>query len=46
MLMLKQLKIGESVAVGNLELSGRHMNRPIVIKTNYKEKLAPSIRRL
>lgn len=46
MLMLKQLKIGESVAVGNLEFSGRHMNRPIVIKTNYKEKLAPSIRRL
>ena len=46
MLMLKQLKIGESVAVGNLEFSGRHMTRPIVIKTNYKEKLAPSIRRL
>lgn len=46
MLMLKQLKIGESVAVGNLEFSGRQMNRPIVIKTNYKEKLTPSIRRL
>lgn len=44
-LMLKQLKIGESVAVGNLEFSGRHMNRPIVVKTNYKEKEIFDIRR-
>ena len=45
-LMLKQLKIGESVAIGNLEFAGRHMDRPIVIKTNYKEKKVHDIRRL
>lgn len=45
-LMLKQLKIGESVAIGNLEFAGRHMDRPIVIKTNYKEKKVHDVRRL
>lgn len=45
-LMLKQLRIGESVAIGNLEFAGRHMDRPIVIKTNYKEKLSYSVRRV
>lgn len=37
-LMLKRLKIGESVAIGDLEVGGRHIERAIVVKTNYRKK--------
>ena len=37
-LMLKRLKIGESVAIGDLEVGGRSIERAIVVKTNYRKK--------
>lgn len=35
-LQLKHLKIGESIAIGDLEIEGRHIGRPIIVKTDYK----------
>lgn len=44
-LQLKHLKIGESIAIGDLEIAGRRIGRPIIVKTDYKTETGYCIRR-
>lgn len=44
-LQLKHLKIGESIAIGDLEIEGRRIGRPIIVKTDYKTETGYCIRR-
>ena len=48
LLMLKKMRVGESVATGNLSVNGKEIHYPLIIRSSYRTEynLAREIKRL